>query len=155
MRPEQEVTDTLREANRHRNASARLSRDFKTHAGLKRELDAVAADLQGRVDRFVRHSAEETHQLSIELNDVRSEMRTLEATVAQLRRACLDSERLCEDAALKRDALISQLARVRNETADLTQRMSSYLAATRVSTAPLEEMLRLQDRELEHLRFAR
>lgn len=139
MQPQ--VDAILREANQYRNATAKLSADFKAHAGLKRELDATARDLQSRVDRFVRHSAEETMRLTYGLQMVENEYHGLHVELEHLRHACSQAEKLCVDAKRTRDQLRAHLASVRSETHSIADAMDQYIARTRANIDPLQHKL--------------
>lgn len=145
------VEAILAEADEHRNATAVLSRSFKSHVGLKRELDATVRELQSRVDRFVRHSGEETFQLSSALNQIAAELADLKTHVGELRLACADAQRLCDDARLKRDRLINTLKEIRHETARTTAGMSTYMSRTQLNASALEQRLLVLNSELEEL----
>jgi chromosome segregation ATPase len=136
-----EVERILREADRHRNATAVLSREFSTHVGLKRELDDTARRLQTRLDVHVRRTAEETHQLTAELRDVKRDYRLLQEEVTDLRLACEHAQRLCLDAKLKRDQLTNHLRGVKAETDSVAAGLALYLDRTKANLEPLERQL--------------
>jgi chromosome segregation ATPase len=135
----------------HRAATARLSREYLHHAGLKRELDAQARSLQEKLDRFVRSTAEETHRVSAGLDAVYSEFRELNDSLRGLREACENAERLCHDARLKRDGLRNSLREVAAETSALKAGLGAYVGRTQENAAPLEARLRGAEEELASL----
>jgi chromosome segregation ATPase len=147
-----DVDIALTETERHRAASAQLSRQYKSHVGLKRELDAQARSLQQRLDRFVRYSAEESHRVASGLTEVGRELQHLYSSVQGMRDACANAERLCQDAQLKRDHLRNSLREIRSETSGLAKGLEDYMLRTQQNAAPLEARLRAAQQTLDALR---
>jgi hypothetical protein len=153
--PSDAVQLTLRDADRLRGETARLSRRFKHMSTEKRELEGHARAMQGSLDAFVRHSAEESHRLAAGVASVRGEMcgvdeqaQALEATVAGM-------QALCDAAAVQNAALRAKLGAARGETAEVAGRLAAFVAATKANAAALDALSRESREELQMLHTER
>lgn len=149
------VRKTLKKADAERSATARLSRQYNIISLERRALERQTKEVQNEVDRFVRHSAEETHRLNSGLQRMQSDAYKVQGEVSRLEQAILDMEDLCHDAAHKNELAMTELTSVKQETEDMAVQLQRFIHSTRSNMQLIQNSLFETETELAELSRAR